>query len=914
MFDEEKVLILDKNKSDVTNKIIKVEKNIYFVKYKKEGKIYEYNLNSLFFLNNPTPLESCVIRTPKQSLTNISKSLDFGEYIKVFFQSGTNKTYTKNELVIEKDILNIPQNQAIFDYLKEMANTLTMDDIISDESEIKKDKNFLKKIYEKITCINENSVLKSYLSGEKTINLNQENNFLYPFSFNLSQKEAIENAFNNSISVIEGPPGTGKTQTILNIIGNAILDNKTVAVLSNNNSATDNIFEKLEKEGLSSISAKLGKEKNRKSFIENQKNLKKYPKSWHLKDEEIVSILKFIVSMDNKVTSYLSEKNIIAQLEEELEQLKIEQKYFLNKQTTSSFNIIGIPEFNADKLHDYFLYLNKQENKKEHFNKRVQIFSQFKYRFRDSQLYKNSIVDILDSIKYNFYIKKINELETLKKEKEDNIINLDLEKSFKQYTKLSMKVFKSFVYDNYNNKKIYNTLSDINQTTEFVKDYPVILSTTYSLLNCVSPNFMFDYMIIDESSQVDLVSAFPSMSLAKNIIIVGDSKQLPNIIDDKKKNEFNTIFEKYNIDNKYNYTINSLLGLTKNLYNDMPIKILREHYRCHPKIIGFCNKRFYDNQLIILSDNKNNNPIKQYKCVKGNHARVDESGSQFNDRQAQVIINELIPNENIDIKNDSIGIITPYKAQKNYLKKEINCKNVSIDTVHGFQGREKDTIIFSTVANNITKFLDNSNSINVAVSRAIDKLFLVTPYEYKSKDNSNISSLINYIKYNNFEIIESKINSIYDLLYDVNKTKRIEFLSKVLPYSKYASETITYHTIIDILKDEKYQVYEVKKQHYPLREISNEREILTEEENNFLNTNSHVDFIIFNKFDNLPVLVIECDGYKFHARKEQKIRDQKKNNILKKWNIPLLRLKTNECREKERIQDKLNQIIEKSVE
>ncbi len=45
----------------------------------------------------------------------------------------------------------------------------------------------------------------------------------------------------------------------------------------------------------------------------------------------------------------------------------------------------------------------------------------------------------------------------------------------------------------------------------------------------------------------------------------------------------------------------------------IPQAILREHYRCHLKIINLCTKRFYDNQLMILSNGDNSDPIKQYK-------------------------------------------------------------------------------------------------------------------------------------------------------------------------------------------------------------------------------------------------------------------------------------------------------------
>ena len=549
------------------------------------------------------------------------------------------------------------------------------------------------------------------------------------------------------------------------------------------------------------------------------------------------------------------------------------------------------------------MFLNSQKNKKEYFSKKVQFLSYLKFKFYDKEFYKNTIETILDSLEMLYYKKRLNELEITINQKEKKLEDLQLEKMFKKYTDESMKILKNTVYKNYNNKKLYDNKT-IKDTKELIKDYPVILSTTYSLLNSIDHNFMFDYIIIDESSQADLVSSFPALTKAKNIVIVGDSKQLPNIVDRNNENNYDEIFKKYNIDERFNYTKNSLLDSIKKVDNILEPVILKEHYRCHPKIINFCNKKFYDNQLIILSEASNNEPIKQYKCVKGNHARKNND-SWFNDRQARVIEDEVIIQEKIDICNDSVGIITPYKEQKKYLKNIFKCDNLAIDTVHGFQGREKSIIIFSTVANEITKFLDNPNSINVAISRAIDKLYLVTPYEYKSKDNSNISNLISYINYNNFEVVQSKVVSIFDLLYKVNEKEKKSYLKTHVIFSRFYSETIMYNTIKEILTLDEYKTYDVKDKVYPLRKVVTNRELLTEDELKFIGYNSHIDFLIYNKFDKQPVLAIEVDGYYFHNKKEQIIRDRKKDSILEKCNIPVLRFKTNECKEQERIIKKL---------
>lgn len=103
---------------------------------------------------------------------------------------------------------------------------------------------------------------------------------LFPFGSNLSQFQAVKNAFTSQISVIEGPPGTGKTQTILNLIANLLYHDKSVAIVSNNNSAIHNVLEKLSDFhiadfvnggiNLGSICAMLGKKENKENFITNQ--------------------------------------------------------------------------------------------------------------------------------------------------------------------------------------------------------------------------------------------------------------------------------------------------------------------------------------------------------------------------------------------------------------------------------------------------------------------------------------------------------------------------------------------------------------------------------------------------------------------------------------------------------------------
>ena len=87
------------------------------------------------------------------------------------------------------------------------------------------------------------------------------------------QNQALSMVLTNPLSYVWGPPGTGKTQTILNIIANLICQNKSIAMLSNNNSATQNIFEKLSSNGFGFFCATLGNKENKENFITNQSGI-----------------------------------------------------------------------------------------------------------------------------------------------------------------------------------------------------------------------------------------------------------------------------------------------------------------------------------------------------------------------------------------------------------------------------------------------------------------------------------------------------------------------------------------------------------------------------------------------------------------------------------------------------------------
>lgn len=133
--------------------------------------------------------------------------------------------------------------------------------------------------------------------------------------------------------------------------------------------------------------------------------------------------------------------------------------------------------------------------------------------------------------------------------------------------------------------------------------------------------------------------------------------------------------------------------------------------------------------------------------------------------------------------------------------------------------------------------------------------------------------------------------------------ERLEYFTKHNRISSYDSENIIYNLLKEILNNYKDLTFAFR---YPLNILIKDKTLLNDKESKYASHhNTHVDFLIYNKISKIPLLVIEVDGYKYH----KKGRDILKNNILSKYNIPLIRLTTNGSREESIIRSKLDEIV-----
>ena len=583
-------------------------------------------------------------------------------------------------------------------------------------------------------------------------------------------------------------------------------------------------------------------------------------------------------------------------------QLNPEQHYFEEYYASySDVPMESLDKLSSQKLLALWMEFEQHAERETRLSLLQKISIMFRFNRNALKLFIRAPEQVIPYLQNQFYFVKRRELEAEKQELNRKLERYAFDAKMDELTQKSLRLFRAELATRYhwrNNRRCFEKNDFRRNSAEFTREYPVVLSTTYSIKGTLSIEHIYDYLIVDEASQVDLATGVLAFSCARNIVIVGDLKQLPNVltVDDIRTSD--AIWQKYSLDERYRFSTHSLLSSALEIWQDAPVTLLREHYRCHPKIINFCNQKFYHGQLIVMTkDHDEPDVLTMYRTTAGNHAR-----GHLNQRQIDVIQQEVLPR--LHQQNfQSIGIITPYRDQVTAIRKQLG-DTYEVDTVHKFQGREQDAIILTSVDNVITDFVDDPHMLNVAVSRAVHSLAVITSQDPRN-DQTNYGDLARYIEYNNFEIIQSQIYSVFDMLYRGYAEQRREYLQKHKRVSEYDSENLMYSVIQEILSDEPFSSIGCAV-HFSLATLVKDYAPLTEEERKYArNPLTHVDFLLFNQMDKQPVLAIEVDGGSHKSGSKQAERDAKKNSILDKCAIPLLRLRTDGSGEKEKIRNAL---------
>ncbi len=268
-------------------------------------------------------------------------------------------------------------------------------------------------------------------------------------------------------------------------------------------------------------------------------------------------------------------------------------------------------------------------------------------------------------------------------------------------------------------KEIKKTESYLIEKTIHSAD--VVAATLIGSDSEILREFSFKTAFIDEAAQALIPAALTPFKRAEKLVLAGDPFQLPPLVKDNHAAKDG--LEK------------SLLEI---LMENAPERtvMLKTQYRMDELIMNFSNTQFYNGELIahesVASHGFSQDGFLPLEFIDTAGADYDEESSKSgfshkNSKEAELVvkrIEELSP----FLEEMSLGVISPYRGQVNYLKELLPNYGADVNTVDAFQGQERDIIVVSLVRANeemIIGFLKDYRRMNVAMTRARKRLILI---------------------------------------------------------------------------------------------------------------------------------------------------------------------------------------------
>ena len=256
-----------------------------------------------------------------------------------------------------------------------------------------------------------------------------------------------------------------------------------------------------------------------------------------------------------------------------------------------------------------------------------------------------------------------------------------------------------------------------------------IVCATVSFDFSILEDHEFDLLVIDEACQSVEPGCWVPLKLAHRIVLAGDHCQLPPTILSKTAA-------------KEGYAVSLMQRLVER-YGDSVTRQLTVQYRMNEQIMQFSSDHFYDGTLLaddsvkthVLSDlptvsDTDDSPVVFIDTAgAGWDEELEPLGlSKLNPQEGRLVLDQVNALCEAGLSPRDIAVIAPYAAQVRWLRQNSEFDHLEIDTVDGFQGREKEAVVMCTVRSNSTGevgFLSDARRMNVALTRARRKLIVI---------------------------------------------------------------------------------------------------------------------------------------------------------------------------------------------
>ncbi|MDD9868336.1 MAG: AAA domain-containing protein [Gammaproteobacteria bacterium] len=646
---------------------------------------------------------------------------------------------------------------------------------------------------------------------------------------NSEQRQAVQQALSNSVTVITGPPGTGKSQVVTSILMNAAWQNMTILFASKNNKAVDVVETRVNALGSRPVLLRLGANQYQSRFAQHLVSLLSMTSTpdnqARYREHETIhaNLGQSSKLIDAKIEALIALRNKIDHLEQQIElfrqevgddifqQCKIVEGQKLEQESQSLISVINQADKERQTLLTRLIWLLIRNFRFKRLNKACKAFKEISSQIglpmpemaaeaatADQWLeyrtqIKARVAQSLKAIEYFERLESLAELSSLEELNEQRrALTRDISTNSERLWKAWLRLQPSRI--NEQQRKLLGDYSALLQmivaandegkqpSKEIYRRFYNLFPQIAPILSCwavtslsakgripLEPGF-FDLLIIDEASQCDIASALPLLYRAHRVVIIGDPMQLRHISALPKQQD-QQFLSKYDLINDYPgwaYSTRSLFDVASSLCRSEDIVALQDHHRSHADIIGFSNEVFYDGRLRVATNYdrllrpREDEPAIRWIDIAGKTVRP-AAGGAVNEIEAKAVVGE-ISRLVAEGYQGSIGVVSPFRIQANRIRDLVRFddelskrldKSFLSDTVHKFQGDERDIIIFSPVISSGASkgaigFLKSTpNLFNVAVTRARAALVIVGDrkmalnhgVDYLSKFSSYVDSV-----------------------------------------------------------------------------------------------------------------------------------------------------------------------------
>lgn len=585
-----------------------------------------------------------------------------------------------------------------------------------------------------------------------------------PLSLSDAQLNVVKNVENAKLVSVFGPPGTGKSQTIVNLAAHLIANGKTVLVASRMDKAVDVVAERLNELGAPFLALRAGRLNYQRELsmqlqdlLANKVDLDEGAENSILCDvSDMENLLKAISDLEKK-----SEK--IIKLEEEWTgvngEINLQKPQYANPKFIK--HVLKEDEINLVESSIKSLSENLEKAGFWSSLKNMSAIGNLKksLKINNFDVNNENLLILSNELEFAKLVCKARKIETeiqatgnihvlseqirnMKKKQKRlaiNILKCKRRQALKGLMQDPVKRQRLFVHSKSlveRKKNLQNRLLETEDFKPLLEAFPCWCVTTYAVSGSLpmKPG-LFDVVIIDEASQCDIASCFPILFRAKKAVVVGDDKQLPHLSFLEKAKE-QSFLSQYGITDRYQlmwrFRTNSMFDLA-NYYSMHPV-LLDEHFRSLPPIINYSNKEFYGGRIKVMRRNDNSKKVLETVVVPDGKVDFDATRNlpeieALVKRLHEIVVEDERKNPDNPV---SIGIISPFRAQVEQLKISVakvlsehmmEKHQIEIGTAHTFQGDERDIILISwAYANNSFPqsliFLQKPNLFNVAITRA----------------------------------------------------------------------------------------------------------------------------------------------------------------------------------------------------